>query len=371
MTSNQWNHTFNCTHTAPYSFFCNGSTSEVSDGQSKGSTCWESKGLSSRLIEKQMKGIKTKGFIQTHPHDSSDFERCVQIVSINGWESRLDEMRSYGTVWQRIISHWNELKTMLNENRLPELNKKLSSLDTIKGELKTFCGYGLNPGDPSPIETFNFAKNYVIGSHLVQPHLQEDEADLCPCVILDKFPIGMIKYYKSDGKSTGEKSSIYGNNYWPEKMGCQTAQIKDNKQIHGIINAMDKHVQSDTELWYTSGFDFCPHLVSSNELVDTSIMHFAQVFDLDGNKELGYCLISFESTHPLNPALNVNDEWMIGFQGCKWIVSPNPVKLNTLYMEDGLLNSCPDDEQVEDDDLEAEPTSSKQISVEIFSINLG
>lgn len=353
-TQNHWNRVFNCTHSEPYSIYCNQDT------------CWEAKGMSSRLIEKQMKGKKNTGYMLSHPHDSDDFSRCVKIVNANNWKPRLGEMCKYGIVWSRIIKSWDHLEELLNANKLEELNKKLSGFDVLNGELKTFLG---------PIDSFVFNKNFVVGSQLVQPHLQYDEADLSPCVVLDKFPITWIKYYKPDGSSLGAKSANYMYHIKSNMSSIESVKKEDSPLIKGIIDALDAHVKSNIEQWYTSSFELCPHLCSIHESTDSSEMYFAQVFDLDEQKEFGYCLISFEPGHQLDPALNTNND-CVEFEGYKWTVSPEPIKINTLYLTDGLLNACPDDVQVdisEFDQPTQEPTDqpTTQLVFQNISISLG
>jgi hypothetical protein len=310
-----------CTHKEPLSIFC--------DGKS----CWKAGCLSSRLIEKHMTGKKTREFMISHPLDSFDFLRCVYLVQTNGWESRLEEMRYFSLVWSRIVKLWYKLKGLLEQNKLLELNKKIVELGMIENTLKTFEG---------PIESFVFNKNYVIGSHLVQPHLQYDEENLAPCVILENFPSDYINYYNTDGSLRGSKYSKLSDD-----LHICTSKLSDNL-IKTILKALDTRVQLDSEIWYTYDFDYCPHIISTSELTDPSIMYFAQVFNLGGEQEIGYCLISFESTHPLDPSGYANPTKLdkkILYQGYNWIISPQPVKLNTLYISYGLLNAYEDDTQ--------------------------
>lgn len=319
----------NCTHSEPYSFFCNQDT------------CWEARELSSKLIEKQMKQKKTTENITVHPNDSDNFSFCVQLVNTNNWKNRIDEMTKYGIVWQRIVKSWDELEDLLSQGKINDLNKKLSSFDVLNGELKTFIG---------PSESFVFNRYFVVGYQVVKPHLQFDEADISPCVVLDKYPITQIKFYsRSDGSSLGVKSTNY--HFKPSNMGVESIKKKDCPLVDSIINAMDTHIRSNLNVWYTSTFDYCPHLISDSNLTDQLVMYFAQVFDSSGNEELGYCLISIGPNHPLDPKLKTDGDWMVDFEGYKWIVSFEPIKLNTLYLTDGLINACPDEVQYLQDNV--------------------
>ena len=349
-----FNRLFKCTHIQPISIFCN--------------ECWVAEGLSSRLIEKQMKGIKTIGFLQSsHPRDSNDFERCVDIVNKNNWKFRLNEMRSYGYVWERIISNWNTLETLLDNNQRDKVNEMLSWLDVIGGKLKRF---------DCTIHSFSRKTDYVIGSTLVQPCLQSDESDVSPCVILKTFPNSFINYYKSDGQLLGTKIARY-----TDKFNLEEKQEKqDSPLTKSILKLLDTFVKSNTEQWFSSSFNICHHYVfddlSDSQSVNLNKMYFAQVYQLDESDDIGYCLISIPPSHPLNPELNTNDTWMIEYQGYKWVVSPQPVKVNTLYLTDGLLNACEDIIQpIIDSDSKLDKIQNdieqKEIKSENKPINLG
>lgn len=309
-----------CNHCDSFSIFCNRDK------------CWEAKGLSSRLIEKQMKQIQVNEIIIMHPIDANDFKGCYQIVTNNKWEHRLNEMKQYGFIWERIINNWNELSVMLVNKQNDEIFIKLASLDLIGGDLKKFSG--------SP--SFIYNREYIIGSHLVQPKLQSDETDLCPCVILDNLPNVKINYYFPNGKVKGIKSSLFN---YPNKYLLSST---DSPLITSIVEKLDLHVRSDTKTWYTTSFHLCPHFIFSDTLTDISSYYFCQVYQLDESKDIGYCLISIPPHHPLNPAYSTNNNFLIEYEGFKYTVSPEPVKLNTLYMTDGLLNACEDDVQIND-----------------------
>jgi hypothetical protein len=320
--SSEFSFFLECTHCEPYTFFCNNDK------------CWEAKGLSARLIEKQMKQIKTKYYIIAYPRDADDFERCYNIVTKNEWIPRLDEMKIYGIIWQRIINNWDELSEMLINKQKDEIFIKLSSLDLIGGHLKRFdC-----------IQPFIFNRDYIIGSHLVQPELQANENDLSPCIVLDKLPDAMINYYLPNGKVKGNKSSLfnYPKNY--------LSSFTESPLINNILKKLDSYVKSNTELWYTTSFHTCPHFIFPDTLTDVSSIYFCQVYQLDDSEDMGYCLISIPPTHPLNPSFITNNNFEIKYKGFKWVVSPIPVKLNTLYMTDGLLNACEDDIQINSSD---------------------
>ncbi len=294
--------------------------------------CWEAKGISSRLIEKHMKGIKSFGYLILHPHDADDFSRCVEIVNKHGWGPRLGEMRAYGYVWARIVANWNQMESWLNAGSYDKINELLAVLDVIGGRLKRF--------EPNPEEIPGLVhhKDWVIGSTLVQPEHQYDEADVCPCVVLESFPNTSIKYYTRDGKVKGFKTAKY------------TAKLKlsdsldgskeDSSLVRGILGTMDRFVRSNTSQWFSSSFAPVHHY--SFDGADTTSMYFSQVYKLDESEDVGYCLISIPQSHPLDPSLKSEEEWMCEFGGYKWVVSPLPVRPYSLYLTDGLLNACED-----------------------------
>ena len=289
---------FDCTHSVPWSIYC------------KHDSCWEAKGLSSRMIERQMKNKKTKWFIVAFPLDSDDFARCVTIVNANSYKPRLKEMDQYGIVWQRVVSEWDNLEMLLNLNKLELLDNKLASMNPSVGDLKVFNGI---------CSKLVFNKNYVIGSQLVHFDLQLDQYDLSPCVVLEEFPNSMIKNYSKSGVSHGATSF---------KKRFSVNQT-DSDLVKEILVALDNDVKLNKWKWHTTTFHFCPHLISTNELTDTSIIYFAQVFggEVDHNVDGAYCLISVEPTHPLNPLnpLNINSDMLVKYEGYEWTISPQPI----------------------------------------------
>lgn len=300
--------------------------------------CWEAQGQSSRLIEKHMKGIKTFGYIILHPHDSHDIQRCIEIVNKYEWKPRLHEMRKYGYVWGRIVANWSLLENLLESGSHDKINELLASLDVIGGKLKRF--------EPTPEEIPELIhyKDWVIGSILVQPQLQYDEADICPCVILESFPNTSIKYYSPNGKVNGFKTAKYTANFKLfDNLNASTTESKqDSSLIRGILGTIDKFVRSDTSQWYSSSFAPVHHYYFDG--ADTTSMYFAQVYQLNEEDDVGYCLISIPPSHPLNPNLKSPNDWMCEFGGYKWVVSPEPVTPYSLYLTDGLLNAGVDSE---------------------------
>jgi hypothetical protein len=292
-----------------------------------------------------MKGIKCFAYLILHPHDADDFSRCVEIVRKYGWGPRLGEMRAYGYVWARIVANWNQMESWLDAGSYDKINELLAVLDVIGGRLKRF--------EPSPEEIpgLTHHKDWVIGSILVQPELQYDEADVCPCVVLESFPNTSIKYYTREGKVKGWKTAKY------------TAKLKlsdsldgskqDSPLVKAILGSMDEFVRSKPSQWFSSSFAPVHHYLFDQ--ADTSSMYFAQVYKLNEEDEVGYCLVSIPPSHPLDPNLASDDNWMCEFGGYKWVVSPEPVSPYTLYLTDGLLNACADEEQIDINELEPEP----------------
>lgn len=394
MSSFSYETMFSCNHGEVKSFFCN--------------DCWEAQGLSSRMIERRIKNIKTKGFFKDFiPHDMSDFQRCMEIVEKHNWKSRINELRTYGVQWSRLVSKWDELEELVNSYELiteqteqtvsettnsnkkeicVKINEILDSIRVENGMLKTFDFYDT---DLAKLFDFTFVKNYVIGSQVVRPELQHDEMDICPCVVLDDIPKTSIKYYNTNGKIQGVKTNkfitksknyydisgnlvAYRDNTLNDKSNSESnsESKSDTPIIKRIVECMDCFVKSNLETWYTYTFDMCPLYVYSkedvtnyNELPYCNTMFFSEVYkknatvseagssiNSEANSEvdaeiIGYCLISIPESHILHPKNNIKDQWMIPYCGYEWVVSPEPVVLNKLYLTDGLLNACEDSDE--------------------------
>jgi hypothetical protein len=312
--------------------------------------CWEAGGQSSRLIEKHMKGIKCFAYLILHPHDVHDFSRCVEIVKKHNWGPRLGEMRAYGYVWARIVANWSQMETWLAEGSHGKINELLAVLDVIGGRLKRF--------EPNPEEIPGLVhhKDWVIGSTLVRPELQYDEADVCPCVVLESFPNAFIKYYERNGQVKGSKIAKYTASF--KLSDSLDGPKQDSPLVKAILESMDAFVRSNPSQWFSSSFAPAHHYLLGD--ADSSVMYFAQVYKLDESDDVGYCLISIPPTHQLDPSLKSEEDWMIEFGGYKWVVSPQPVTSYTLYFTDGLLNACADEEQIDPNSLEVNPEPAKE-----------
>jgi hypothetical protein len=51
-----------------------------------------------------------------HPLDPDDFRRCYLLIkSVPEWKAKLEKMRSISAVWDKLVTHWNKLEKMLEE----------------------------------------------------------------------------------------------------------------------------------------------------------------------------------------------------------------------------------------------------------------
>ena len=77
-------------------------------------------GMSSEcLMATMLNGGKVKGITRetcSHPHDPSDFKRCVDLLNaVPTFRITLDVMKQVSKQWAVLVDHWDELETLLNE----------------------------------------------------------------------------------------------------------------------------------------------------------------------------------------------------------------------------------------------------------------
>ncbi|MCJ7616533.1 MAG: hypothetical protein MUO43_08360, partial [Desulfobacterales bacterium] len=66
-----------------------------------------------------------------HPHDPSDFNRCVKLLNaVPEYRTRMDEMRAVSPQWDQLVEHWAELEELLKESidSAPELYDRMKEL---------------------------------------------------------------------------------------------------------------------------------------------------------------------------------------------------------------------------------------------------
>lgn len=98
-----------------------------------GSTGISSKCLAATIMSNGDTTAKDERGARMHPRDSSDFDRCVQLLrQVPEMRHHLSIMRPVSKYWEVLVDHWDEIETLL-DNELSDIKKvgKLSS--TLKG----------------------------------------------------------------------------------------------------------------------------------------------------------------------------------------------------------------------------------------------
>lgn len=77
------------------------------------------RGISSEFIFYVLTGIPVGSFRSgwsNHPHDPSDFTRCERLLrAVPEFRDRLDEMRVVSPVWNALVTNWNRLVELIDE----------------------------------------------------------------------------------------------------------------------------------------------------------------------------------------------------------------------------------------------------------------
>lgn len=76
------------------------------------------RGISSEFIFYVMTGLpagKTRSG-SCHPYDPDDFKRCEKLLrAVPEFRDRLDEMRVVSPVWDALVSNWDRMVDLINE----------------------------------------------------------------------------------------------------------------------------------------------------------------------------------------------------------------------------------------------------------------
>jgi len=69
-------------------------------------------GLSSKAIAMHMSAGWCDG---SYPHDPADLGRCLRLLNLfPEWKPRIKEMARYGDVWERYVTHWDEMEEQMS-----------------------------------------------------------------------------------------------------------------------------------------------------------------------------------------------------------------------------------------------------------------
>jgi len=75
------------------------------------------RGISSNTLFTELTGVDALGtWMRSHPHDPSDFRRCLQLLEIAPeLRPKLFQMRSVSKEWERLVGHWPKIEKTLRE----------------------------------------------------------------------------------------------------------------------------------------------------------------------------------------------------------------------------------------------------------------
>lgn len=72
------------------------------------------RGTSSETIVEVMTGLNLTQDMRSHPHDPSDFKRCVLLLAyVPEFKPRMYEMSAESKQWAALVEQWDELEDML------------------------------------------------------------------------------------------------------------------------------------------------------------------------------------------------------------------------------------------------------------------
>lgn len=72
-------------------------------------------GASSKAIWAHMMGT-TPSYGWSHPHDPSDFGRCVRLLKlIPEWRTRLHEMSARSHAWKALVDNWSLIEAAMSD----------------------------------------------------------------------------------------------------------------------------------------------------------------------------------------------------------------------------------------------------------------
>lgn len=96
------------------------------------------RGISSNAIVEVMEGyapgmLAMRNPFGNHPHDPSDFYRCYKLLkAVPEYRTRLNEMMAVSPAWRELVSHWDELETLLlaelERGMAPKLYDRMQAL---------------------------------------------------------------------------------------------------------------------------------------------------------------------------------------------------------------------------------------------------
>lgn len=94
------------------------------------------RGISSEAMAAVFMGLNPDpkwGRFGNHPHDPSDFNRCVGLLRmVPGTRERLSEIAAISPIWAALVEHWDELEALLVQEfpsgRAPLLYDRMKEL---------------------------------------------------------------------------------------------------------------------------------------------------------------------------------------------------------------------------------------------------
>lgn len=79
------------------------------------------RGISSETMVAHFEGLPPKlltRFGPSHPHDNSDFGRCVALLdAVPRYRERLDELRALGGPWPGLVNNWQRFEGLLQRQQ--------------------------------------------------------------------------------------------------------------------------------------------------------------------------------------------------------------------------------------------------------------
>jgi hypothetical protein len=72
---------------------------------------WD-KGMSSEAILGYMEGLHPAVFGIRHPIDPADLGRCIRLIDMVGYRSRLYELKTLSPTWSAMVDRWDELERL-------------------------------------------------------------------------------------------------------------------------------------------------------------------------------------------------------------------------------------------------------------------
>jgi len=97
---------------------CEAMKTDVAVSPGMGLTAWlasDRTGVSSKYMAHVLTG-KTLGAKYAHPHDPSDFGRCLGLLeAVPAFRDRLSMMSAESGEWDRLVHSWNEIERLYRE----------------------------------------------------------------------------------------------------------------------------------------------------------------------------------------------------------------------------------------------------------------